>query len=148
MENKTTTMLETQESLAAMVALCYQTNADFRAEFDKDPKAALARLTGLEIPASSEVVIHRNDDKCWHISLPSAARTRELGDEDIATVSGGLPPHDVAWGKLGNPGYWGMTSPEDKQRHREGMAQAYDTMVGFLVPEDRRHRLGANPFAG
>ncbi|MDD9807089.1 MAG: hypothetical protein OXU34_02280 [Gammaproteobacteria bacterium] len=146
METKMTKLPATQEALAAMVALRYQTDADFRAEFDNDPKAVMSKLTGLEIPADSKIVVHRNDDKCWHISLPSAARTGVLKDEDISSVSGGAR-HDVAWSDLGDPGFWGI-SQENKERHRQAMGQAYDTMVGFLVPEDRQHRLGANPYTG
>jgi len=141
MENKTTKMPATQESLAAMVAFCYQADADFRAEFDKDPKAVLSRITGLEIPAESKIVVHRNDDKCWHISLPSAARTSELKDEDIASVSGGAR-HDVAWSDLGDPGFWGIRpDPEAGQRSRDALNGAFDTIYGALgVPAEHRPR--------
>ncbi|MDD9807088.1 MAG: hypothetical protein OXU34_02275 [Gammaproteobacteria bacterium] len=130
METKMTTMPATQEALAAMVALCYQTDADFRAEFDKDPKAVLSKLAGLEIPAGSKIVVHRNDDKCWHISLPSAARTGAIGDEDISSVSGGAR-HDVAWSDLGDPAFWGV-SPAEGERYKQGMDAAHERMFGMM----------------
>lgn len=106
MESKMATMPVTQESLAAIVARRYQVDADFRAEFDKDPKAAVSRITGLKMPTGSEIVVHRNEDNHWHISLPSAARTSELKDEDIASVSGGAR-HEPTWSDL-----WGRPDPE------------------------------------
>ncbi len=82
------TLPVTQETLSAALALRYSVDADFRADFDKDPKAAVAKLLGRKI--SAEIVVHRNDDQCWHVTLPSQAAQAALADGDMENVSGGF----------------------------------------------------------
>ena len=80
-----------QETVAAMVADLYSKNEGFRKAFDRDPKAALAEYCKQELPADMELVIHRNEDKCWHVALPSAQQLEamQLSDADIENVAGG-----------------------------------------------------------
>jgi len=80
----------TPEATSAIVAVRYAVDADFRAAFDKDPKAALSQFGGQELPSDVEIVVHRNKDKHWHIALPEVQTEGALGDEDIANVAGGL----------------------------------------------------------
>lgn len=85
------------EAMAALVAL-YIYDTGFRAEFDKDPKAALAAFGGEPLPPNVEVVVHRNESDRWHLTLPSEevieALAREMGDEDLGNISGGGFPYN------------------------------------------------------
>ena len=91
------TVAPTPEAMAALVAL-YIYDVQFRAEFDKDPKAALAAFGGEPLPPGVEVVVHRNESDRWHLSLPSEevieALSREMGDEDLEKISGGGFPYN------------------------------------------------------
>jgi len=79
----------TPEAISAMLATMYAADADFRAAFDKDPKAAIAKITGQKMASDAELVVHRNEDKRWHITLPSQEAMALMSDQDIAGVSGG-----------------------------------------------------------
>ncbi|MDD9886781.1 MAG: hypothetical protein OXU83_06455 [Gammaproteobacteria bacterium] len=80
----------TPEATSAVLAVRYAVDAEFRAEFDKDPKAALAKISGQELPSDLEIVVHRNEDKRWHLTLPAQETAGALDDEDIANVAGGM----------------------------------------------------------
>jgi len=79
----------TPEAISAMLSAMYAADADFRAAFDKDPKAAIAKITGQKMASDAEVVVHRNEDKRWHITLPSQEAMALLSDQEISGVSGG-----------------------------------------------------------
>ncbi|MDD9868625.1 MAG: hypothetical protein OXU50_01845 [Gammaproteobacteria bacterium] len=83
------TLQMTPEAISAMLAAMYIGDADFRAAFDKDPKAAIAKISGQEMAADAEVVVHRNEEKCWHITLPSQEAMSLMSDREISGVSGG-----------------------------------------------------------
>lgn len=82
---------------SAALANLYICDEEFRAEFDNDPKAALAALGGKPLPPDVEVVVHRNESNRWHLTLPPEevveALSREIssavGDKDLEGVSGG-----------------------------------------------------------
>jgi len=96
-QEKTPAPAPLPETLAALAAL-YIYDMGFRAEFDKDPKAALAAFGGEPVPSDVEVVVHRNESNRWHLSLPSEevieALAREMGDEDLDGISGGGFPYN------------------------------------------------------
>jgi len=109
---------------SAALANLYICDEGFRAEFDKDPKAALAALGGKPLPPGLEVVVHRNDGNRWHLTLPSEeiveALSRELstevGDKDLDNISGG-------------------TSREERlQRYQNFLAQHGALTAGNLPP--------------
>ncbi len=97
-EDNTVTLPRMPETASADLAARYLKDEDFRAEFDKDPKAAISKAAGREVPSDMEVKIHRNDEKCWHIALPSKARIDALGEEDIDGISGGVDRRTQHWG--------------------------------------------------
>jgi len=80
----------TPEATSAVLAVRYAVDAEFRAAFDKDPKAAIAKISGEKLPSDLEIVVHRNEDKRWHLTLPAMEADGALGDKDIENVSGGL----------------------------------------------------------
>ena len=84
------TLAMTPEAVSAMLSAMYAKDADFRAAFDKDPKAALAKMSGQELPSDLEIVVHRNEDQRWHLTLPAQETAGALDDEDIANVAGGM----------------------------------------------------------
>lgn len=96
MEKQENMLAPMPEAMAALVNL-YICDEGFRAEFDNDPKAALAALGGKPLPSDVEVVVHRNDSNRWHLTLPSEeiveALSREIslkmGDKDLGNISGG-----------------------------------------------------------
>ena len=82
----------TPEATSAALSVRYMLDAEFRAAFDKDPKAAIAKLGGEELPSDLEIVVHRNEDKRWHLTLPAMEADGALDDEDIENVAGGAGP--------------------------------------------------------
>jgi len=80
----------TPEATSAVLAVRYALDADFRAEFDKDPKAAIIKASGQDLPSDLEIVVHRNEDKRWHLTVPAVEADGELADQDMANVSGGM----------------------------------------------------------
>jgi len=113
----------TPAAIAALANL-YICDAGFRAEFDNDPKAALASLGGAPLPSGLEVVVHRNDSNRWHLTLPSEEIvealsrefSREVGDKDLDNISGG-------------------TSREERlQRYQNFLAQHGALGAGSLPP--------------
>jgi len=80
----------TPEATSAVLAVRYAVDADFRAEFDKDPKAAIIKASGQDLPSDLEIVVHRNEDKRWHLTMPTVEADGALGDQDMANVSGGM----------------------------------------------------------
>ena len=98
----TLTMPVTPEATSATLALLYAKDAGFRAEFDKDPKAAITKASGQEVPSNVEIVVHRNDPKRWHITLPVEGMDAALGDADMENIAGGTgAPGDIAGAALG-----------------------------------------------
>lgn len=53
-------------------AMLYVEDANFREDFDKDPRATLRHLTGEDIPDDVEIVIHRRKPGQIHLVLPEA----------------------------------------------------------------------------
>jgi len=53
-------------------AMLYVEDADFRADFDVDPRATLKHLTGEDIPDDVEIVVHRRKPGQIHLVLPEA----------------------------------------------------------------------------
>ena len=103
MEQKTKpkiTLPPSQEAVAAMVADLYAENEDFRAAFDRDPKAALAEYYQRELPPGVEIVVHRNENKRWHVTLPSAEQIEamQLSEADMQNVAGGTGNNNwIGW---------------------------------------------------
>jgi len=81
---------KTAETAAAWVAQNYISDGAFRAEFDKNPKAAVADLFGGELPPGVEIKVHHNSEKCWHVTLPSSQEVTAMEDGDIESVAGGF----------------------------------------------------------
>ncbi len=103
----------TPEAFSARISAHYTADAAFRTAFDKNPKEALSKALGWEIPSDVKIEVHRNKDKCFHITLPSADAVTELSDEDAANVSGGFFGPNVVreWSKP-SPTF----SPEQNER--------------------------------
>ena len=94
--DNTVALPPSQEAVAAMLADSYTRDKAFREAFDRDPKAAIAEYYKQELPADVELVIHRNEDKRWHVTLPAANRSqaKQLTDEDMDNLAGG---YDTDW---------------------------------------------------
>ena len=103
MEQKTTpeiTLHPSQEAVAAMVADLYAESEGFRAAFDRDPKAAIAEYYKRELPPDMEIIVHRNEDNRWHVTLPSAEQieTMRLSEADMQNVAGGTGNNNwIGW---------------------------------------------------
>lgn len=78
---KSVELAATPELAAAQWSKLYRENADFRAEFDKDPRKAISRRVGMDIPAKIKIVVHRKKAGEIHITVP------EDVDEDAFDVS-------------------------------------------------------------
>ena len=65
-----------------------------RQEMLSNPKAVIERELGVKLPAGLQVQVHVNSPETLHIVLPAdvdAAAARELSDEDLEVVAGGMP---------------------------------------------------------
>ncbi len=78
-----------KEASSAKLANLYISDAQFRDAFDKDPKAAIASASGGQVPSDLEIVVHRNDEKCWHVTLPSEKQVEVISNADLDSVAGG-----------------------------------------------------------
>ena len=80
----------TPELAAAQWSKLYREDADFRAEFDKDPRKAISRRVGVELPAKIKVIVHRKKAGEIHITVPEdvEADAFEMSDEMLRDISG------------------------------------------------------------
>ena len=63
----------------------------FRAEFLKDPKAAIEKYSGQKLPANTKVYAHEITQDTVHFVLPPVPTkgADELSDDDLEKVAGG-----------------------------------------------------------
>lgn len=81
----------TRRDLEAMIARKSLTDPAFREEFLADPGACFTKY--LNVPAANlpKFVVHEETPGSWHIVLPPVPQPmRELSDEELEQVSGGL----------------------------------------------------------
>jgi len=113
MENKQKAQI-TPEIMAAQWSLLYRENEDFRADFDKDPKAAISWLLGQEFPSDVEVVVHRAKSGQVHVVVPD--EIPGMTDEQLEGISGGYSQAVAQWlDRVSNSSgpYWGAKPPPD-----------------------------------
>jgi len=65
------------------------TDAEFRAELLKSPKAAIEKLVGVELPESYNIKVIENDPAYAATFVLPPAIDGELSDEDLEGVAGG-----------------------------------------------------------
>ena len=58
---------------------------DFRATLLSDPKSAITRELGVELPDGVNVIVHENDANTVHLALPAT----ELSEEQLESVAAG-----------------------------------------------------------
>jgi hypothetical protein len=85
-------MSHTRSSIDQAIADRIAEDSGFRAALMSDPKAALAALTGTEIPDSIRITVHEESPADIHLVIPAASA---LADSDLELVAG------AGWG-LGN----------------------------------------------
>jgi len=79
----------TPEDASAQWSKLYRDDAEFRTEFDRDPRAAMSAQVGAELPDDVGVVVHRQNPGEIHITVP-AEGAAEVSDDDLSQVSGGV----------------------------------------------------------
>jgi len=79
----------TPEEASAQWSKLYREDADFRAEFDRDPRAAMGAQVGGDLPDEVGVVVHRQNPGEIHITVPAESGA-EVSDEALGQVSGGV----------------------------------------------------------
>lgn len=87
----------TPELAAAQWSKLYRENADFRAEFDKDPRRAISRRVGMDIPAKIKIVVHRKKAGEIHITVPEDVEEDafDVSDDALRDLSAGAPLQTV-----------------------------------------------------
>lgn len=81
----------TRRDLEAMIAKRAVQNEEFRAEFIADPAACFTKYLGIPPQNLPKFVVHEEAPGSWHIVLPPKPDPmRELSDEELEQVSGGL----------------------------------------------------------
>jgi len=88
------TQITTRRDLeTALIEKCWK-DPEFKKQVVKDPKGMLERHTGQKLPPNLTIVIHEEDVKTLHFSVPLApSNLTELSDEQLEQVAGGT---DVA----------------------------------------------------
>jgi len=116
----------TPELAAARWSLAYRENEEFRAEFDKDPKAAISKLIGQDIPSDVEVVVHYSKAGQVHVVVPD--EIPDMTEEQLDSISGGLPGwmyggyysgHDSMGGSISGSSAAAPATPEVDSRRAE-----------------------------
>lgn len=79
----------TPEDASAQWSKLYREDGDFRADFDRDPRAAMAAQVGGDLPDEVGVVVHRQNPGEIHITVPAEGGA-EVSDEALGQVSGGV----------------------------------------------------------
>lgn len=85
-------MSYTRSSIDQAIADRIAEDPGFRAALMSDPKAALASLTGTQIPDSIRITVHEESPADIHLVIPAASA---LADSDLELVAG------AGWG-VGN----------------------------------------------
>ena len=90
-------MTMTPELMAAAWSMHYCRNAEFRAEFDADPKEALGRLCGVPVPDEATIVVHRRQPKEIHVVLPEVdASQASLSAHETEGINAGVFPTTIS----------------------------------------------------
>ncbi|WP_372050354.1 NHLP leader peptide family RiPP precursor (plasmid) [Tistrella mobilis] len=89
-------MIDHNEALRRIIARA-QEDAGFRHQLKADPRAAVASLPGIEIPATTTLSVLEDTPTHLHIVLPAADRPSDgaLEDEALEMVAGGSTPSGV-----------------------------------------------------
>ena len=89
-ENKPVELSQSMETAAATIAArCYQ-DAAFAEKLRADPRAAIEELCGKKLPESLVIEVHENDGRTWHVPLPDGTSGKELSDDQLGKLSGGI----------------------------------------------------------
>ena len=89
-ENKPVELSQSMETAAATIAArCYQ-DAAFAKKLREDPRAAIEELCGKKLPESLVIEVHENDGRTWHVPLPDGTSGKELSDDQLGKLSGGI----------------------------------------------------------
>ena len=80
-------MSYTRSSIDQAIADRIAEDPGFRAALMSDPKAALAALTGTQIPEGIRVTVHEESPTDIHLVMPG---DDALSDSDLELVSGGV----------------------------------------------------------
>ncbi|EKE12468.1 MAG: hypothetical protein ACD_13C00203G0002 [uncultured bacterium] len=65
-------------------------DSQFRAELEKNPKAAMEKLLGQSLPPEVEIKLAVDDPNTLNIVIPEKiGATGELSEDELASVSGG-----------------------------------------------------------
>ena len=79
----------TRSDVEAAVVERIKVEPAFRERLLADPRAALAEITGTELPAVINVTVHEQSRNDIHLTIPSAG---DLADADLELVAGGVDP--------------------------------------------------------
>ncbi len=104
----------TPELAAARWSVIYREDADFRASFDKDPKAAIAGLLGKDLPSEVEIVVHRSKPGQVHVVVPN--EIPDMTDEQLEGISGGGAAFHKPYVPNYNDPFWDFLDEEPVRR--------------------------------
>ena len=58
---------------------------DFRSHLISNPKDAISRELGVDLPEDVEIVVHESDAQTLHLALPAT----EIGEEQLEAIAAG-----------------------------------------------------------
>lgn len=78
-----------QQKIFAKVVARAWADDGFKTRLITDP-AGVAREEGFEFPEGAKVTVHENSAKEFHVVLPAKPEARDLSEEELDSVAGGL----------------------------------------------------------
>lgn len=78
-----------QQKIFARVVARAWADDGYKTRLFNDP-AGVAREEGFEFPAGAKVVVHENTGNEFHVVLPAKPEARDLSEEELDSVAGGL----------------------------------------------------------
>ena len=76
----------TQAEMQSQLIAKAQAEPEFRAQLVADPKAAIGKVVGSEIPEAITIQVHEDSATSFHLVLPPSG---ELTEDELATVFAG-----------------------------------------------------------
>lgn len=78
-----------RSDLPGMIVARAERDPGFIEWLQREPRAALSELTGIEIPEFVEIVVHQDSLTKVNIVVPADLSTNDLSDSDLEAVAGG-----------------------------------------------------------
>ncbi len=88
--------ISTRREAEEMLISKAQHDSAFRSELLANPRGAIKRQLGIDLPADMKITVVEENARSLFLVLPSAARSNELSEQELAGVVGGKATQEAA----------------------------------------------------